>query len=170
MIATFLLFGGIITSAATESYSSASDVTVSNPSNLPNTTTITNSDGSVEDTYQIELVPGQGTVTINWPDKLRQAWGSSYATSSEYLQLYYRGVAKAAGNVYSNLRIVEVCIWYTRDAVKISSKVCSNAYFSGGIWRSGVEASTTTWDALTWDGPKTIFNISTVRIPPNAIY
>lgn len=170
MIETILLLGGVIKYGAMESNAGVFGVNLASTSNLHSTTTITNTDGSVEDTYQIELVPGQGAVTLNWPDKLRQAWGSSYATSSEYLQLFYRGVAKAAGNVYSNLRIVEVCIWYTREEIKISSKVCSTAYLSGGIWRSGAEVSTTTWDALTWDGPKTIFNISTVRIPPNTIF
>jgi hypothetical protein len=131
---------------------------------------LVSSDGSsFEDTYQIELGSATETVSVVWGNLGRATWGSSFATSSEWLDLYYTGEAKAAGNVYQNLRIVKVCIWYTRDGALISSKVCSNATFSGGIWRAGSKVSTTTWDVLVWDGPKTIFNISTVRIPPNTI-
>jgi len=122
-----------------------------------------------EDLYQIEITPGSGTVSVVWNDRLRSVWGSSYATSTEYAFLYYQGVAKAAGNVYQTSRIIEVSIWYTRNGSAISSKVCSDAYNSGGVWRSGSEVSTTTWDVIDWNAPKTIFNISTVRIPPNTI-
>lgn len=132
-------------------------------------TTTSSSQQYQEDLYQIEITPGNGTVSVVWSDRLRSVWGSSYAKSTEYVELYYRGVAKAAGNVYQTSRIIEVCIWYTRNGSAISSKVCSDAYNSGGVWRSGVEVSTTTWDVINWNAPKTNFNISTVRIPPNTI-
>jgi hypothetical protein len=92
-------------------------------------TTTSSSQQYQEDLYQIEITPGNGTVSVVWSDRLRSVWGSSYAKSTEYVELYY----------------------------------------SGGVWRSGVEVSTTTWDVINWNAPKTIFNISTVRIPPNTI-
>lgn len=136
---------------------------------LPVTTTATTTEQYEEDLYQIEITPGSGTISVVWNDRLRAIWGSSYATSKEYAFLYYRGVAKAAGNVYQTSRITKVCIWYSRNGLNISSKVCSDAINSGGVWRSGAEVSTTTWDVIDWDAPKTIFNIYTVRIPPNTI-
>ena len=132
-------------------------------------TTASSSQQYQEDLYQFEITPGSGTISLVWNDRLRAIWGSSYAVSQEYALVYYRGVAKAAGNVYQTSRIIEVCIWYTRNGSAISSKVCSDAYNIGGVWRSGAEVSTTTWDVIDWNAPKTIFNISTVRIPPNAI-
>ena len=139
------------------------------PSNGSTFTDTTNGVVYQEDEYQIELIPGGGSVSLSWNDRLRTAWGSSYANSTEYFLLYYRGVAKAAGNVYQTSRIIKVCVWYTRNGSLISSKVCSDAYNSGGVWHSGQEVSTTTWDVIDWNAPKTVFNISTVRIPPNTI-
>ena len=134
------------------------------------TVTETSSTGQYqEDFYEIEITPGSEPISIEWNERLRAVWGASYARSTEHIYLYYEGVAKAAGNVYQNARIIKVCIWYTRNGSAISSKVCSEAYNSGGVWRSGSEVSTITLDVLDWNAPKTIFNISTVRIPPNTI-
>jgi hypothetical protein len=103
--------------------------------------------------------PAPGTITPF------ATWGTSYATSTETLQLKYTGRAKAAANVYSGKRIIQVCFWYTRDSKVVAGKICSNASSDGG-WRAGVEVSKSVWDSLVPNAPKTIFNISTARIDP----
>lgn len=121
------------------------------------------------DTYEIELSPGGGTVGLRWGDRTRATWGSSYATSTEIAYLYYQGKARAAGNVFDGKRIVQVCIWYSRNGVNLTSTVCSNASSASGTWTSGPEVSVGAWDTLVWDAPKTTFNIQTVRISPSVI-
>ena len=131
--------------------------------------------GAKVDTYQLEITPGSDPVGMVWEGARKggrnifpeATWGSSYAISTETVQLYYSGKAKAAGNVYSNKRIIQVCIWYTRDGVMKSDKVCSNAVSTGNGWASGPEVRTGAWDSLNPWAPPTIFNISTVRISPN---
>lgn len=94
-------------------------------------------------------------------------WGSSYATSTETMQLYYTDRAKAAGNVYSGKRIIQVCFQYTRGGAAVSGNYCSNAVARSGYdWIPGPEVSHGVWDSLNPNAPKTIFNISTVRINP----
>jgi hypothetical protein len=127
-------------------------------------------DGFQEDVYQFEITPGDPPISINWGSKSRAAWGSSYATSTEVIQLYYQGKAKAAANVYVNQRIIQVCIWYTRGSVNVSSKLCSNASTNTGYWTAGPEVSVGVWDSLGLDDPKTVFNFLTARISPNAIF
>ncbi len=83
------------------------------------------------------------------------------------MYLYYEGRAKAAGNVYLNQRIVQVCIWYTRDSQVVSGTVCSNAKGGTNTWSAGSEVVTGAWDSLGLYDPRTLFNISTVRIAPN---
>ena len=131
-------------------------------------------DGLRVDTWQFEIEPGAGPVgkvfegTSNRPGLVTPmaTWGSSYAISTETLQLYYSGKAKAAANVYNGKRIIQVCIWYTRGGAMKSAKVCSNATSSGTYWSSGSEVRTGAWDSLNPWAPPTIFNISTVRINP----
>lgn len=128
-----------------------------------------NLDGYEVDSYDIELTPGGGTVGLRWGDRSRATWGSSYATSTEIAYLYYQGKARAAGNVFDGKRIVQVCIWYSRNGVNLTSTVCSNASSASGAWTSGPEVSVGAWDTLVWDAPKTIFKIQTVRINPSVI-
>lgn len=131
-------------------------------------------DGLKIDTFQIEIEPGSGTVgvvfedTSNTPGSVTPqiAWGSSYAISTETFQIRYDGKAKAAANIFNGKRIIQVCIWYTRDNVQKGDKVCSNAASTGASWLSGPEVTTWCWDDLSWLVPPTIFNISTVRIDP----
>lgn len=124
------------------------------------------------DLQRIELQPGEGPVGVIYSDNSGgivplATWGSSYAISSEYLQIYYRGKARAAGNVYDGKRIVRVCISYSRGGVAKSDKVCSSAAQMGtGLWSPGAEAVTTTWDSINPVAPQTIFNIQTTRINP----
>lgn len=60
---------------------------------------------------QFEITPGSGPVGVSYssdcPDSpgVRTVWGSSYAISTELLQLQYQGKAKAAANVYQGKRI-----------------------------------------------------------------
>lgn len=135
-------------------------------------------DGLKVDTFQFEIEPGSGPVglvlggTSNGPGSLTPlvTWGASYAISEETLQLFYTGRAKAAANVYDNLRIVRVCIWYTRDgAGVVGPEVCSNADSSTGVWMPGPEAMTSATDSLHPFDPPTVFNISTVRINPGVV-
>lgn len=175
-LATLIVMAGATTASADTS--SASDS--ANARGNPNTVVIDGReygprDGLGVETLQYEIKPGSGPVGAVWESKANRlgpitpqaTWGASYAISTETLQLYYSGKAKAAGNVYSNKRIIQVCIWYTRDGVMKSAKVCSNAGTTNGYWSSGPEVTTGAWDTLDPWAPPTIFNISTVRINPN---
>lgn len=122
--------------------------------------------GYQEEVISLEVSPGQGPLTLRWGGRTRDIWGSSYATSTEIAYLYYQGRARAAGNVHLNQRIVQVCIWYSRNSVNITPVVCSTASSSSGTWVSGPEVSVGAWDTLGWNDPKTVFNIQTVRISP----
>lgn len=134
-------------------------------------------DGLEEDTIQVEIVPGEGAdIGVYFPTTPesgsvtpRMAWGASYATSTERLQLWYDGKAKAAANVFSGKRIIQVCIWYSRGGVLVGNKVCSNATSNGRSWSAGSEAKVTVADTLDWSAPKTIFNIKTSRINPQVL-
>lgn len=131
-------------------------------------------DGLRVDTWQLEIEPGAGPVGIVFDGTSSSpglvtplaTWGSSYANSTETVQLYYSGKAKAAANVYNGKRIIQVCIWSTRGGVMKSAKVCSNATSVGSDWSSGSEVRTGAWDSLNPWAPPTILNISTVRIDP----
>lgn len=108
--------------------------------------------------------PGLGGISPQF------TWGTSYAISTETVQLFYSGKAKAAANIYSGKRIIQVCIWYTRaGAGVVGPKVCSNADSSTGAWRPGPEKTTSAWDSLNPFDPPTNFNVSTVRIDPGII-
>lgn len=156
----------IYTNQSEPSYSNAADGTIVTSAEVD----FTGLSGYQEDQYQFEITPGDAPISMNWGSRSRAAWGSSYAISSETFQLYYQGRAKAAANVYLNQRIIQVCIWYTRNSVFVSSKVCSNASASSGYWTAGPEVSVGAWDSIGLNDPKTIFNISTSRIAPNAIF
>ncbi len=94
-------------------------------------------------------------------------WGSSYATSTEYAYLLYRGAAKAGANVYSGKRIIQVCIQYTRGGVGIADKRCSTARSTGSTWVAGGETLSYATDSLGLNDPHTILNIWTTRVNPN---
>lgn len=131
-------------------------------------------DGVVVETQQVELRPGGEPVVVEWPSGSglitpQATWGSSYATSTETAQLYYTGRAKAAANVYSGKRIVSVCFWYSRGGTRLIPNQCSNARTSGSRWVAGPEVSKGVWDTLDPDAPRTIFNISTMRIGPGVL-
>lgn len=126
-------------------------------------------ESSQVDEYQIEVVPGSTPITLNWyqPSRARDYWGPSYATSTEYLYFVHAGKAKAAGNIFNGLRIVQVCIWYTRGVSIISDVVCSNASSDTGVWVAGAVATTSALDTPSSTDPKTIFRIQTTRIDPS---
>lgn len=117
---------------------------------------VTPGDGSVERYYP--TTPTEGSVSP------QATWGSSYAISNEYVS-YYRGRAKAAGNVYYGERIIRVCVWYSNPG-RSSDTVCSNASSSGGQWHAGSEATVQFIDNLSVNWPDTNFNIRTTRIDP----
>jgi hypothetical protein len=131
-------------------------------------------DGLVTTTESFEITPGTGETvgsvfpTDRVPGTIQPLadWGSSYARSSEYVQYFYKGTAKAAANVYSGKRIVQVCIQYTRSGKGVADKRCSNASSNGSSWSAGAEAVSYPTDAAYVSGPRTIFNISTSRIDP----
>lgn len=133
-------------------------------------------DGLQVDTYQIELTSGStdevGMIFID-PSSTQgvvspmATWGESYAISWEDWQWWYHGKAKAAANVYSGKRIIQVCIWYTRGGAVISAKVCSNATNSNGYWVAGPEKRTECTDTLDPFAPPTVFNFTTARINPD---
>lgn len=127
-------------------------------------------DGLVVEVEQVEVVPGSGPVGEVFVDNAGIAplatWGSSYAISTETVQLRYTGRAKAAANVYSGKRIIRVCFWYSRGTQNVSSPRCSDASVSGSTWWAGPEVSGSVWDSLDPNAPPTIFNYSTTRIDP----
>lgn len=133
-------------------------------------------DGLRIDTLQFELQTGSGTVGVVFDSTSdgagsvspMAAWGSSYAISTEWWsQLGYDGKAKAAANVYNGLRIIQVCIWYTRAGEGIvGPKICSDAGGTCSYWAPGPEVRESVWDSLNPFAPPTVFNIQTVRILP----
>ena len=123
----------------------------------------------VTETYKVN--PGSDPINVTYADapsgiSTFAVWGTSYATSSEIVQLYYQGKAKAAGNIYSGKRIVQVCIWYNQAGIK-TDKVCSTANSSGSSWIAGPEKKVGMWDNLSINWPQTEFNIQTTRIATN---
>lgn len=121
------------------------------------------------DQYQYEVAPGGAPISLVLGGKTRDSWGSSYAYSSEFIQFFYTGRAKAAANVYLGLRIVMVCIWYSRNNAPVSSTVCSYANSDTGTWIGGPEVSVGATDSLDPNAPRTYFNIQTGRLNPNII-
>lgn len=132
-------------------------------------------DGLTVDTLQFEIERGSGPVGVVFEDTSskpgsvtpQDTWGSSYAISTETLLIRFDGKAKAAANIYGGKRIIQVCIWYTRDGVQKGDKVCSNATSNGSSWLSGPEVTTWCWDDL--GDIHTIFKIFTVRIDPGIL-
>ncbi len=131
-------------------------------------------DGVSVTTESFEITPGTGaTVGVRYstsptPGMITPlaTWGTSYANSTEYAYLFYHGVAKAAGNVFSGERIIKVCIQYTRSGVAVADKRCSSASSSGSSWLSGSEVESWASDSPELVGPPTVFNIETTRINP----
>lgn len=133
-------------------------------------------DGLVVDVETFEIVPGGDPVgryfgTTAEPGQINPLaqWGTSHAISTEIVQLRYDGKAKAAGNVYSGLRIVKVCFWYSRGSTNVSSEKCSSARLSGTTWSAGPEVTHSVWDSLDPGAPRTEFNIRTTRIDPGVV-
>lgn len=132
------------------------------------------SDGLEIDVQQVKIKRGSGEIVVELQDTPKDGsvvpqatWGASYAISTETFQIRFDGKAKAAANVYSGKRIIQVCIWYTRGGVQKGDKVCSNATSDGFRWYAGPEKTTWCWDDLDPNAPVTQFNISTVRINPS---
>lgn len=129
-------------------------------------------DGVEVITESYDVNPGEGPVGSIYeaaPTGISPlaTWGSSYAISKETAQLYYKGRAKAAANVYSGKRIIKVCIWYSQGSVYVSGTVCSSASFTGSSWKVGSEKSVGQWDNLSVNWPQTTFRIQTTRINPS---
>lgn len=124
-----------------------------------------------------EIDPDTGAlVGMNYPTDIppgtitpMASWGSSYAYAEEYAYVTYRGVGKAAANVYSGQRIITVCFWWARGGSAVTGTTCSNASSATGAWRAGPEVVGWATDSLDSNAPKTIFNIQTTRINPNII-
>lgn len=130
-------------------------------------------DGIKVDTYQCELLPGSGTVGLEFSEPPQGsitpqiAWGSSYAISTEWWnQLGYDGKAKADANIWSGKRIIQVCMWYTRGGAKVSDTVWLERGKHRGSWLAGPVKTMSVWDSLDPNAPHTIFNFSKVGINP----
>jgi hypothetical protein len=134
-------------------------------------------DGLKVDTWQIEIEQGSGPVGASFGETMASAdgtstpmasWGSSYAINTESFLFHYDGKARAGGNIYDGLRIVQVCIWYTRGGITVSQRVCSSATRSanGLVWSAGAEKGTWAFDSADPWAPHTIFNYSLSRIRP----
>ena len=121
--------------------------------------------------------PGSGgTVGVEWPSTPPPGmvtpmvyWGSSYAYSTETAWVWYEGHAKAAANVYSGQRIIQVCIQFQRSGVGIADKRCSSASSNGSYWSSGPDVVSYATDSLGFDDPQTIMYIWTTRINPQIL-
>jgi hypothetical protein len=82
-------------------------------------------------------------------------------------QFFYKGYGRAGGNISTgNLRIVRVCIWFSRGTTKSATK-CSDATFSGGRYSPGPETQVAFNDTLHPTAPQTQFNYTFSRIDPN---
>ena len=125
-------------------------------------------EGLTQSVESFEIVPGSGDVGATYPSDgatQRTAWGASYATSQEVAYVSYVGRAKAAANVYSGLRIVRVCFWYTQGS-RTSQHYCADATFSGGSWSASPEVTGSFNDSLGLNDPHSVFHIETSRIDP----
>lgn len=114
---------------------------------------------------------GKGTVGESFTESASGSvspmttWGTSYAYSVEAgSQVFYKGYAKAAGNVYEGERIAKVCMWYTQGS-RTSSQVCASAKFVSGSWQASSEVETSFRDTLDSDAPQTVFHYKTYRVP-----
>jgi hypothetical protein len=130
-------------------------------------------DGLVITEESFELKPGGESVGQWFPSTPAPGeigpmanWGASYAYTNEIAQLLYRGYGHAAGNVYSGLRIIGVCFWWTRGGARLSPDTCSNAWSTGSSWNPGLHVGRDQWDTLDPNAPPTVFNIRTTRIQP----
>lgn len=118
--------------------------------------------------------PGSGeTIGVEWPPTPpsgtvtpQVSWGSSYAYSTETAYVWYEGHAKAAGNVYSGQRIIQVCIQFQRSGVGVADKRCSSASSNGSAWSAGPDVVSYATDSLGLEDPPTIMYIWTTRINP----
>jgi hypothetical protein len=168
------LFAALLVTAATPAFAAPKTVVIDGREYGPK-------DGLQVDTQQFIVKSGSGPITVVFGGPTSTGsgsvtpmtttnWGSSYAISNEWwTQLGYDGYAKAAGNVYSTKRIIQVCIWYTREGESgvSGAKVCSNAVDNYN-WTPGPQVHTSAWDSLN-PFVHTIFNISTVRIDPRLL-
>jgi hypothetical protein len=124
------------------------------------------------DVLEIEADSNNGMITYHFPENsrlTRDAWGASFATSTEFSWFFYQGIAYAGANVYQGQRIVQVCIWYTQGGRRASDTVCSTASSDSGVWLPTDIAAVSTFDTLEWNAPHTMFNIRTSRISPYVI-
>lgn len=90
---------------------------------------------------------------------------SSYAFSEEQRYVSYTGTAKAAANVYSGQRIIQMCYWWTRTGAT-SKTTCATATFANGSWRASGEVHSSFSDLLGLNVPQTIFHVKSTRIDP----
>lgn len=97
-----------------------------------------------------------------------QSFGSSYAKSSERLQLWYDGSAFASGkkDFYTTkdfrtgyYRVMEVCFKYMRDGKDLISWQCSKAT-PGPLFGPGAVVKKTVRDTLNPVASKTVFKYS----------
>ncbi|KAA9106381.1 hypothetical protein [Microbacterium rhizomatis] len=116
--------------------------------------------GRVGTTYYTDP-PTDGVISPQWVE------GSSFAYAEEVVQLGYVGHGKAGANVSGGQRIVQVCFWWSRGGVRLTSNFCSDASFANGSWVAGREVTGSMNDTLDPVAPPTIFNISTARVDPN---
>ncbi|ROR96082.1 hypothetical protein EDD28_0656 [Salana multivorans] len=169
-LATTVLLGLGASAAQAHSYASVAE---HGPSAPGNGTELDPDEVATVVTETYDVMPGGGTVGSVYETDPPSGptpfatWGSSYAISTETAWLYYKGRAKAAGNVFQGQRIVKVCIWYSQGSQNISGTVCSSASSNGGSWIAGAEKSVSAWDNLSVNWPQTRFNIETTRINPN---
>jgi hypothetical protein len=97
--------------------------------------------------------------TIGWPPSASRTLRQTSHRPDSELDLLEPG-----------LRIIQVCIWYTREGAGVAgAKVWSNADSNGSYWVSGPEVRTSATDSINPFDPPTVFNISTVRIAPGVI-
>jgi hypothetical protein len=134
------------------------------------------------ETRSVEIKPGSGPIVAVFGGPTAAdtetgsesvvpliTWGSSYAITVESWQFFYDGRAKAAANIYSSKRIIQVCIWYERAGAVISAKRCSNADGNTGTWRPGPEVTVSATDSLGLFDPPTEFKWSRVLINPGLL-
>lgn len=93
-------------------------------------------------------------------------FGSSYASTTEYVQYWYTGKAYASGKADFSVpgkpsyqRVTEVCFKYTREGKDVIGWRCSRVTL-GPTWSPGDVVSETVRDTLNPVAPKTIFRYS----------
>lgn len=137
-------------------------------------------DGLTSERGEVVLGPVRNSLTPNKRGATPQGWtfsktatfrrGTSYAKTTETVQLKYTGRSRAMANVYtSTKRVIRASFKYSRGGRNLISWRHSNANLSGACsWTAGSEVSKSVWDSLNPFADPTKFHFDFLYLHPDA--